>query len=379
MAENELTEAERATLRRWRLVLGKSADGLDGASGASAEDLARDAALDWLYERDTTLGERDIRSADVGASALTVPTWINSVHQLFPKETVERLEREAVEEFGLHEVVTNKEVLARIEPSETLLRAVLLTKHLMNDEVLSLARELVRKVVAQLMESLAKTVRTAFSGARARRRSSHRSMRNFDARATVRTNLRNFDPKTRQLVIEQPLFISRSKRHGERWQVIIVVDQSGSMVSSVIHAGVTAACLWGLPAIKTHLVAFDTEVVDLTGQVSDPVETLMKVQLGGGTDIAKAVRYAEGLIENPARTMVVLITDLFEGGDPDALVQSVKRQVSSGVRFVTLAALDDQATPTYDRELGQRLVKVGASVGAMTPHQLVAFLKGVLK
>jgi hypothetical protein len=379
MAESDLSEAERATLRRWRLVLGRSADALDGASAASAEDLARDAALDWLYERDTSLGERDIRGADSSDSALSVPKWINSVHRLFPKETVERLEREAVEEFGLHEVVTNKEVLSRIEPSETLLRAVLLTKHLMNDEVLSLARELVRKVVAQLVEALAKQVRTAFSGARARRRSRHRSLRNFDARGTVRANLRNFDPSTRRLVIEQPLFLSRSKRHGEQWQVIIVVDQSGSMVSSVIHAGVTAACLWGLPAIKTHLVAFDTNVVDLTGQVSDPVETLMKVQLGGGTDIAKAVRYAEGLIENPARTLVVLITDLFEGGDAEALVQSVKRQVSSGVRFVTLAALDDQATPTFDRDLGQRLVKVGASVGAMTPHQLVAFLKGVLK
>jgi Mg-chelatase subunit ChlD len=308
-----------------------------------------------------------------------VPTWINDVHRLFPKETIERLERDAVEEFGIHEVVTNKEVLERIEPSETLLRAVLLTKHLMNDEVLALARELVRKVVAKLMEALAKEVRTAFSGARNRRRSRYRSIRNFDPRGTVRANLRYFDRDTRKLFIKDPLFWSRSKRHGEQWQIIIVVDQSGSMVSSVIHAGVTAACLWGLPAVKTHLVAFDTNVIDLTSQVADPVETLMKVQLGGGTDIAKAVLYAESLIENPSRAVVVLITDLFEGGDADALVRSVKRQTSAGAKFVTLAALDDKAEPTYDRDLGQRLVKVGASVGAMTPNQLVGFLKGVLK
>lgn len=377
---SEPTDEERGVLRRWRLVLGKaSADALDATCSASAEDLARDAALDWLYERDTSLGERDIRAADLGDSVLTVPRWIDDVHRLFPRETVERLEREAVEEFGLHEVVTNKEVLARIEPSETLLRAVLLTKHLMNDEVLALARELVRKVVAQLIEALAKEVRAAFSGARNRRRSRYRSIRNFDPRGTVRANLRHYDPAQRKLVIREPLFWSRSKRHGEKWQVILVVDQSGSMVSSVIHAGVTAACLWGLPSIKTHLIAFDTNVIDLTGQVSDPVETLMKVQLGGGTDIAQAVQYAETLVENPARTLVVLITDLFEGGDADALVRSVKRQTSQGVKFVTLAALDDQATPTYDRELGARLVKVGASVGAMTPHQLVAFLRDVLK
>jgi uncharacterized protein with von Willebrand factor type A (vWA) domain len=368
------------TLRRWRLVLGKSsADSLDAAAGTTPEDLARDAALDWLYERDTALGERDIRGADLGESALSVPRWIDDVHRLFPKETVERLEREAVEEFGLHEVVTNKEVLERIEPSETLLRAVLLTKHLMNEEVLALARELVRRVVAQLIEALAKDVRAAFAGARNRRRSRYRSMRNFDPRGTVRANLRHFDPAQRKLVIREPLFWSRSKRHGEQWQVIVIVDQSGSMVSSVIHAAVTAACLWGLPSIKTHLIAFDTNVVDLTGQVADPVETLMKVQLGGGTDIARAVQYAEQLVENPARTVVVLITDLYEGGDADALVRSVKRQTTQGVKFVTLAALDEQATPNYDRELGARFVKAGASVGAMTPHQLVGFLKSVLK
>jgi Mg-chelatase subunit ChlD len=368
----------QSNLRRWRLVLGKSSgDALD--PGMSAEDLARDAALDWLYERDPTLSERDIRTANLADSQLTVPAWIDDVHRLFPRDTIERLERDAVEEFGLHEVVTDPSVLARIEPSETLLRAVLLTRHLMNDDVLALARELVRKVVRQLVEALAREVRTAFSGARVRRRSRHRSLRNFDPRGTVRANLHRYDRARDQLVIADPLFWSRSRRHGERWQVIIVVDQSGSMVGSVIHAGVTAACLWGLPSIKTHLIAFDTSVVDLTAQVTDPVETLMKVQLGGGTDIAQAVRYAEQQIENPARTVVVLITDLFEGGDAGALVASVARQVRQGVRFVVLAALDHEAAPVYDKDLGGRLVHAGASVGAMTPNQLVGFLKGVLK
>jgi len=369
----------RAALLRWRLVLGKSsADTLDAACGAGADDLARDAALDWLYERDPALADRDIRTADLSDSALSVPRWINEVHRLFPKATVERLERDAVEEFAIHEVVTNKDVLARIEPSETLLRAVLLTSHLMSHEVLELARELVRKVVAQLMAALAVHLRTALSGPRDRRRSRHRSLHDFDPRGTVRANLRHYDRARRKLVIEQPLFWSRSRRHGEHWQVIIVVDQSASMVGSVIHAGVTAACLWGLPAIKTHLVAFDTNVVDLTGQVLDPVETLMKIQLGGGTDIARAALYAEQLIENPGRTVVVLITDLFEGGDRDALVRSVKRQVGQGVRYLVLTALDHTATPSFDRDLGQQLVKVGASVAAMTPFQLVDLLKDVL-
>lgn len=367
-------------LTRWRLVLGKAAAAeLDGPGGVDASDLARDAALDWLYGRDAALGERDERGADLSPSTLAVPEWINQIHALFPRETIERLERDAVEEFGLHEVVTNKDVLARIEPSETLLRAVLLTKHLMSAEVLELARELVRKVVARLIEALATQVRSTFAGSRQRRRSSHRTMRNFDPRGTIRANLGHWVPARRQLVIERPLFWSRQRRHGEQWQIIVAVDQSGSMVGSVIHAAVTAACLCGLPAIKLHLIAFDTEVVDLSTHLADPVETLMKVQLGGGTDIARAVRYAEGLVENPARTMIVLITDLYEGGSPDDLVRTTRRLVAQGVRFVTLAALDATATPTYDRELGQRMVRAGASVGAMTPFQLVEYLKGVVK
>lgn len=363
---------------RWRMILGKAVDPELG-SACTAEDRARDAALDWLYEREAVRGDRDLRVVGDGESTLSVPEWINGVHALFPKETIERLEREAVEEFGLHEVVTKKDVLARITPSETLLRAVLLTKHLMNQEVLDLARELVRKVVQQLMATLATQVLTAFAGARIRRRSVHKLMHNFDARGTVRKNLGHYRPETKKLLIETPLFWSRQKRHGERWQIVILVDQSGSMVSSVIHAAVTAACLWGLPAVKTHLVAFDTEVVDLTSAVTDPVELLMKVQLGGGTDIAKAVCYGEQLIENPARTMVVLITDLFEGGNATALVNSVKRLVAQGVKFVTLAALDEKADAAYDRALGQRLANVGAAVGSMTPHQLVAHLRQVLK
>lgn len=366
-------------LVRWRLVLGApSADALDGACQASADDLAADAALAWLYDRDTANEERDIRQSGLGPSQLTVPEWINEINRLFPKETIERLERDAVEEFEIHEVVTNPDVLSRMEPNETLLRAVLQTKHLMNQEVLGMARELVRKVVRELMEKLAKQVRQTLSGTRSRRRSLRKRAYDFDPRSTIRRNLSTYDQNEKRLFIKEPLFLSRAKRHNERWQVILLVDESGSMLGSVIHAAVTAACLWGLPSLKTHLAIFDTEVVDLTAQVQDPVETFMKVQLGGGTDIARAVQYAESIVENPRRTMVVLITDLFEGGDADALVRSVKRQCEQGVRFLVLAALDEKAEPTYDRDLGRRLVNVGAHVGAMTPGQLVGYLKGIL-
>jgi Mg-chelatase subunit ChlD len=364
-------------LVRWRLLLGQASESaLDARAGLSAEDLAADAALGWLYERGDDLADRDVkdRRGGLDGSTLSVPAWLSEVHRLFPKETIERLEQDAVEKYQIHEVVTNPEVLARVEPNETLLRAVLLTKHLMSPEVLAMARELVAKVVRKLMEKLARTVKRSFHGTRSRLRSPVKIAKNFDARATIRKNLATYDSRAKKLFIRTPLFVSRTRRHLERWQIVLLVDESGSMMSSVIHSAVTAACLWGLPSTKTHLCIFDTEVVDLTERVTDPVEILMKVQLGGGTDIGKAVAYAQGLVENPRRTIVVLVTDFFEGGSEAVLVSRVKALCDQGSTVLGLAALDEQANPSFNRDLARRLVSVGAHVGAMTPGELVGFI-----
>lgn len=346
-----MTERE-APIERWRLVLGEASEGALGSLSEGA--LGMDAALSWLYGRDEDLARRGVRrEGGMGPSQLSTPEWLDQIHALFPKETIERLERDAVERYQIHEVVTNPDVLSRVEPNETLLRAVLRTKHLMRPEVLRMARELVEKVVRQLMEKLAREVRAAWAGTRDRRRRSPvKSARNFDFRGTIRANLKRYSPKDRCLYIERPQFFSRTKKHTERWQVILLVDQSGSMLGSVIHAAITAACLWNLPGMKTHLVAFDTEVVDLTSDVVDPVELLMKVQLGGGTDIHKAVRYAHGLIEYPRRAMVVVISDFFEGGNAEGLVRLVHELCDQGTTVLGLAALDEEANPSFDRDLG---------------------------
>lgn len=368
-------------LERWRLVLGAPAEGcIGGLSGGAAE---RDRMLDWLYGRDAELGERGVRRGGArpgtreggdGPSQITTVDWLDAVHRLFPKETIERLERDAVERYEIHEVVTDPDVLARIEPDQTLLRAVLRTKHLMNAEVLALARRIVEQVVRELMERLATEVRQAFHGTRSRRPSRLKNARNFDFRGTIRGNLAHYRPDERRLYIEEPRFTSRTRRHIEQWQLILLVDQSGSMAGSVIHSAVTAACLWGLPGLKTHLVAFDTSVVDLTSDVTDPVELLMKVQLGGGTDIAKAVGYGAGLVDNPRRAIVAVITDFYEGGDEHRLVREVRRLVEQGTQVLGLAALDEDANPDYDRRTAQRLADAGAHVGAMTPGQLAEFV-----
>jgi uncharacterized protein with von Willebrand factor type A (vWA) domain len=212
-----------------------------------------------------------------------------------------------------------------------------------------------------------------------RRHTRLRVASNLDFRRVVRDNLRNYDPEKKRIVVERLHFFARNQRQLQPWQVILLVDQSGSMVGSVIHSAVTAACLWGLPGVRTHLVAFDTAIVDLTKDVTDPVELLMKVQLGGGTDIQGALGYATGLIEQPERAIVVLISDFFEGASEAMLLRRVKALTSQRTLVLGLAALDQDANPSYDRNMAQRLVAAGAEVGAMTPGELAGWIASKIK
>ena len=362
---------------RWRLVLGEgSGEALGGLEG---EALARDQALGFLYDREYGLG-RNARGAGgprrggLEDSQLTIPEWINQVHTLFPKRTIERLERDALERYGLEELVTQPELLARAQPSMSLLKAVLRTRHLMNPAVLAQARHLVSQIVEQLLERLARPVESPFLGARARERTRHKAARNFDPKATLEANLAHYDPTQRRLFIHEPIFRSRTRRKAEQWRVVVLVDASGSMLESTIHAAITAAIFAGLRALETRLVMFDTQVVDLSDRVQDPVETLLSVQLGGGTDIGHALDYAASLVDEPRRTILVLISDLYEGGPIEVFYARAKRLIESGVTFLCLAALDERAEPSFDRAVGQRLADLGAHVGAMTPGELALWV-----
>lgn len=380
---------------RWRLVLGEaSTSALGGLEGDASE---RDSALEWLYHRDPSRREQGIREgrfdtpfsrhptdrtnrlAGTGGSPVSAVDWLDDIHRLFPKETVHRLERDAVEKYEITEVITDPKALERIEPSESLLRAVLRTKHLMEPRVLELARKTVDKVVRELIEKLSIDVRNTFHGTRSRQRTPHRSARNFDFPATVRANLKHWSPDTNRITIRKPLFTSRTRRHTDTWQLILLVDQSGSMIDSVIHSAVTAACFWNIPGLATHLIAYDTEVVDLTSEVLDPVELLMGVQLGGGTDGTRAIEYAAQLIDTPRRSIVAVISDLYEGGNADRFVRAVTRLTDDGVRVLALAALDQSGEPDYDREIGRRLSRAGVHVGAMTPGGLAEFVAGCIR
>lgn len=364
---------------RWRLVLGAGCENALGGGGLDGEWAAREAALGYLYDREYG-AERNVRqdkdrTGSLDPSNLTVPDWINAVHELFPQKTIERIEKDALERYHLEEMVTNPDLLERAQPNMTLLKAVLRTKHLMNQAVLAIARTLVKKVVEQLLEKLAQQVQAPFSGVLDRRRRSRLKIaRNFDAKTTIQRNLAHYDPDTKRLYLKTPYFNSRVRQQVDRWQLIILVDQSGSMLNSVIYSAVTASIFYGLKAVRTHLCLFDTSVVDMTDHCTDPVETLLKTQLGGGTDIGHALSYAAGLVDNPRKTIVILITDFFEGAPPTRLFSVAKSLLESGVTLLGLAALDDRANPSYDHHIAQQLVNLGAHVGAMTPGELALWV-----
>ncbi|MBK8221344.1 MAG: VWA domain-containing protein [Candidatus Obscuribacter sp.] len=380
---------DRTAELRWKLILGtglRRDAGGTSATGFQANQQdeegkqweQRDKLLSFLYDREYAKS-RNTRSTDsrgdLSDSVISVPDWINSVQELFPQATCERLESDALERYQIDGFVSNADILARATPSESLLRSIMRTKHLMNQEVLNVARILIRKVVATLMEKLARPVSQPFTGAKDRRRRSFLKInQNFDARTTIRKNLKNFHKESKRLVIEQPYFFSRLRQHIDKWKIIILVDQSGSMIDSVIHSAVTASIFHQLPFIKTHLIAFDTNIVDLTSESIDPVETLMKVQLGGGTDIGNAVNYASQLLEQPERTIVILISDFFEGADEQLLLLHCRRLLENRVKLICLAALDSKANPNYNRALALKLQSMGAHVGAMTPGELAAWV-----
>jgi Mg-chelatase subunit ChlD len=376
-------------LARWRLVLGRFADsqlgGAMGGAGRAGAGYGRmDRVLEYLYGRE--YANRGVRDADgdgrtggAGESVLNVPDWIREVRELFPRDTVEVVEKHALERYGMTELVTDAEVLKKLEPNYELLKSVLTFRGMMKGEVLEVARKIVREVVEDLKRRLAKDIRQTLWGKLSRRhRSNLKVAKNLDVRRTIRDNLKHYDVERKRLVLQRLHFNSRVQNHSP-WHIIIAVDCSGSMIDSVIYSAVMAGIFRGLPSMKVSLVAFDTAVVDLSDEVDDPAELLMSVQLGGGTDIGGALGYCQTLVQQPHKTMLVCVTDFFEGAPPNNLLTAIRHLRESGVRVLGLAALDEKAEPVYDKEMAQRCVAAGAEVAALTPQRLAEWIGRILK
>ncbi|MBD2464666.1 VWA domain-containing protein [Oscillatoria sp. FACHB-1407] len=355
-------------LRRWRLILGGgAADGIcAGADGderggsltLSDSDRAMDKALAALYESQ--------RGSGAGFASPQVARWLGDIRTYFPTSVVRVMQQDALERLNLQRLLLEPEMLEAVEPDVHLLSNLLSLNAVMPAKVKETARIVVRRVVDDLLQKLANPTRQAIMG------SLNRAVRNrrprhheIDWQRTIRANLKHYQPDYRTIIPERR--IGYGRKRSSLQDIILCVDQSGSMLSSMVYAGVFSCVLASLPAVRTRLVAYDTEVVDLSDLLQDPIEVLFGTQLGGGNDTPKALAYCQKLIQRPQETIFVLISDLYEGPGSEEMIKRLGTLVSSGVQVITLFALNDDGSPAYDHDNAHALAKLGIPAFACTP------------
>lgn len=370
------------TLNRWRLILGESAEeGLSNTEDYSPDDFKYtevDEILGYLYNREYGEEQGYRKGGGRGSSDLTVPKWLHKVRELFPKSTVEILEKQALDRYGLTELLTDKKLLDSLEPNMNLLKNIMQFKGRMKGDVLKSAKEIVRVVVEELRRKLESQTRASIMGKRSRYASSSvRSLRNLNFKQTITKNLKNYDKNNRRFVIDRLYFDGNIQSHN-KWDIIIGVDESGSMLDSVIYSSVMASIFYRLNALRTKLFIFDTQVVDLSDRLEDPVDVLMNVQLGGGTHITKALRYGETLIENPGKTIYILVSDLEEGYPIQHMYKACKDILDTGCKLLVLTALDFNGDTVYNKHAAQTLSNMGAHVAAITPNELADWIGEII-
>ncbi|MBB4934018.1 Mg-chelatase subunit ChlD [Lipingzhangella halophila] len=360
-------------LRRWRLVLGGAAaqQGASASAGLSDTDARMDEALGALYDRkDGGEGRSgNDRTAGLGSSAPKVARWLGDIRTYFPSPVVRVMQTDAMERLGLRQLLLEPEMLESVEPDVHLVGTLLSLNRVMPQEARESARGVVRRVVQDLENRLRDKTRSVVQGALDRSSRTHRPRRvaDIDWNRTIRRNLANYLPEHRTIVPETLVGYGR-RSQGVQRHVVLAIDQSGSMASSVVYSSVFAAVLASMRTLRTSLVVFDTSVVDMTEELTDPVEVLFGTQLGGGTDINRAIAYCQGLITRPSESVFVLISDLYEGGIRAEMLQRVAALTASGAQVVVLLALSDEGAPSYDRQNAAALAALGVPAFACTPE-----------
>ena len=354
-------------LRRWRLVLG--GEGGNDGTGISldGEDQGMDEVLAALYRGQGGEGTGPARRAGLGASAPSVARWLGDIRRYFPSTVVQVMQSDAIERLNLTQLLVEPEMLEAVEPDVHLVGTLLTLNKVLPDKARATARAVVAKVVAELERKVAQRTRAAVSGALNRAARINRPRhREIDWQRTIRANLKHYQAEHRTIIPERLVGYGRNTRAVQR-DVVLCVDQSGSMAASVVYSGVFGAVLASMKSLRTSLVVFDTAVVDLTDQLHDPVEVLFGTQLGGGTDINRAIAYSQGLITRPRDSIFVLISDLYEGGVREEMLRRVASMTAAGVQVIVLLALSDEGRPAYDHENAAALAALGVPAFACTP------------
>jgi Mg-chelatase subunit ChlD len=382
------------TLARWRLILGKTAEehGISCDGNADAERV--EELVGFLFEEGNGRGAsgrsgRGPTKPRVGADrsgggrsdGLSIPDWVEQVNELFPQQSKEVMQKELVRRRGIAELLEQPELLEKVEPTLDLVKTLLTNRNLMNEKTRALARKIIDQVVEQLKRQMQTQVEQTIIGAiRKDRHSPRKVYRNLDLKTTLRRNLKNFDKESGKLFVDRTYFFA-AERKKNPWHVVVVVDQSGSMMESTIFSSVMASIFAELPSFKTSLILYDTRVIDISDQLGQPVDVLMNTQLGGGNDTALALRYATSLIRQPKRTILVLISDFYEDNErmENLMVDQARYLGDSGVRLIGLAALGYDARPFYKQEAARKLRKVGMDILACTPEQLAECMAKIIR
>ena len=373
MDDNETRE------RRWRLAVGGEDDQLPQG------DQRLSAALSALYgdpdEDEGRNSNSKKRRGGLGRSAPAVSKWMGDIREFFPSPVVQVVQKDAFERLGLQQMLMEPEFLQAVEADVNLVADLVSLRNVMPEKTKETAREVIAKVVAELMERLERKTAEALRGAVDKsRRTTRPRFSDIDWPRTIQKNLHTWQPEHQTVIPERLVgFMRKQRRIVDLDEVILCVDQSGSMAPSVIYASIFSAVMASLPVVKTKLICFDTAILDLTDQLQDPVDVLFGVQLGGGTDINQAVAYCENKIEAPSKAHLVLITDLYEGGDAKELLARVGRLMGLGVNVIILLALSDQGKPFYDPALSAKMAALGAPVFACTPDQFPDLMAAALR
>ncbi|MNO18355.1 VWA domain containing CoxE-like protein [compost metagenome] len=383
---------QESTVTRWRLILGQEAEaslagyGEGGQLSLTEEEMIMDSALAAIYD-ETGGGSSSGHSpagrgkgAGTGHAALNLSKWLGDVRSYFPEDVVSIIQSDAMERRGWKQLLFEPELLAAVKPDIQLVGTLLSLKGKIPEKTRDTARMLVKALVDDLVKLLETDIRRAVTGALNKRQHSPLpSLSGLDWKRTIQRNLKHYNQERRIIIPERFYYFDRARRSKE-WTVIVDIDQSGSMASSIIWASVIGSIFASIPALNTRVVVFDTEVVDLTEQcANDPVDMLFGIQLGGGTDIHKSVKYCEQFIDEPKKTLFIIISDLYENGNQAGLVRRMRELRESGVRTMTLLALSDEGKPSYDERLAGQLSRDGTPCFACTPALLPALVEGALK
>ncbi len=356
-------------LQRWRLILGALADP-DADVSLSTRAMGIDKSLGALYDSD--------REGGLGSSQPSINRWLGDIRDYFPATQVQILQKDALERLGLERMLLEPELLDSLEPNVELVASLISLNKVMPETTKASARMVVAKLVKQVLKRLETPMRKAIRGSLNQAERNYRpQFREIDWNKTILANLKHYQPDYKTVVPER--LIGLGKRGRALKDIILLVDQSGSMAGSLVYAGILGSVLASIPSIKTHLIFFDTTVADLSDQLQDPVELLFGAQLGGGTDIERAIRYAEGLVRRPKDTLFVLLSDLFEGGNRNHLLTRIARLVYGGSSFISLLALDDKGAPAFDKELATAIAALDIPVFACTPGQFPDLLSAAIR